>query len=223
MRHPRTAVMSAVAGLGLVAALGAAPAVAAAPSHAPTAPVASAQAGYAAYAGSSENAAANKAFFEAVMKSVAEKRAANPGAQAVTVVYNAANAPTFRSQIASSASIWNSSVSNVKLQEGSNADFDYREGNDSRGSYASTDGHGSGYVFLDYAQNQQYDSTRVTTHETGHVLGLPDHYTGPCSELMSGGGPGTSCTNAYPDATERSKVNSLWQNGLAAALARTAS
>ncbi|RPK50685.1 snapalysin [Streptomyces sp. gb1(2016)] len=212
--------MSAVAGLGLVAALGATPAVAAAPSHASTSPVTASQSSYAAYAGSSENAAANKAFFEAVMKSVAEKRAANPGAQAVTVVYNAANAPTFRSQIASSASIWNSSVSNVKLQEGSNADFDYREGNDSRGSYASTDGHGSGYVFLDYAQNQQYDSTRVTTHETGHVLGLPDHYTGPCSELMSGGGPGTSCTNAYPDATERSKVNSLWQNGLAAALAR---
>ncbi|MFJ8748201.1 snapalysin [Streptomyces sp. NPDC102441] len=219
MRHPRTAFMSAVAGLGLAAALVATPAVAAAPSPASTDTVATAQSGYAAYAGSSENAAANKAFFEAVMKSVAEKRAANPGAQAVTVVYSAANAPSFRSQIAGSASIWNSSVSNVKLQEGSNADFTYREGNDSRGSYASTDGHGSGYVFLDYAQNQQYDSTRVTTHETGHVLGLPDHYTGPCSELMSGGGPGPSCTNAYPDTTERSRVNSLWQNGLAAALA----
>ncbi|MEU8707167.1 snapalysin [Streptomyces sp. NPDC048565] len=223
MRHPRTAVMSAVAGLGLVAALGATPAVAAAPSHAPTAPVTATQAGYAAYAGSAENAASNKAFFDAVMKSVAEKRAAHPGAQAVTVVYNASNAPTFRSQIASSASIWNSSVSNVKLQEGSNADFDYREGNDARGSYASTDGHGSGYVFLDYAQNEQYDSTRVTTHETGHVLGLPDHYEGPCSELMSGGGPGPSCTNSYPNATESSQVNSLWQNGLVGALARATS
>ncbi|WP_406146010.1 snapalysin [Streptomyces sp. NBC_01012] len=223
MRHPRTAVMSAVAGLGLVAALGATPAVAAAPSHAPTAPVTTAEAGYAAYAGSAENAASNKAFFDAVMKSVAEKRAAHPGAQAVTVVYNASNAPTFRSQIASSASIWNSSVSSVKLQEGSNADFDYREGNDARGSYASTDGHGSGYVFLDYAQNQQYDSTRVTTHETGHVLGLPDHYEGPCSELMSGGGPGPSCTNAYPNAAESSRVDSLWQNGLVAALANATS
>ncbi|MEU9062123.1 snapalysin [Streptomyces sp. NPDC048430] len=224
MRHPRTAVMSAVAGLGLglAAALGTTPAVAAAPSPASAATVPPAQSGYAAYAGSSENAAANKAFFDAVMKSVAEKRAANPGAQAVTVVYSTTNAPSFRGQIASSTSIWNSSVGNVKLQEGSNADFDYREGNDSRGSYASTDGHGSGYIFLDYAQNQQYDSTRVTAHETGHVLGLPDHYTGPCSELMSGGGPGTSCTNAYPDATERSRVNSLWQNGLAA-LARTTS
>ncbi|MFC9941990.1 snapalysin [Streptomyces pratensis] len=221
MKHPRTALMSAVAGLGLglVAASGTAPAVAAS-SPAPTGTVVTAQAGYAAYAGSSENAAANRAFFEAVMESVAEKRAANPGAAAVTVVYSTSGAPSFRSQIAGSTSIWNSSVANVKLQEGSNPDFDYREGNDSRGSYASTDGHGSGYIFLDYAQNQQYDSTRVTAHETGHVLGLPDHYTGPCSELMSGGGPGTSCTNAYPDSAERSRVNSLWQNGLVAALAR---
>lgn len=225
MRHPRTVIMSAVAGLGLTlaAALGATPAVAAPAPVAPSTSVTASQASYAAYAGSSENAAANKAFFDAVMKSVAEKRAANPGAQAVTVIYSAANAPSFRSQIASSTSIWNSSVSNVRLQEGSNADFRYYEGNDSRGSYASTDGHGSGYIFLDYAQNRQYNSTRVTAHETGHVLGLPDHYTGPCSELMSGGGPGTSCTNAYPNATERSRVNTLWRNGLAAALARTAS
>ncbi|MEU5415673.1 snapalysin [Streptomyces clavifer] len=225
MRHPRTAIMSAVAGLGLglAAALGTTPAVAAPAPVAPSAPAPTAQAGYAAYAGSSENAAANKAFFEAVMKSVAEKRAAKPGALAVTVVYSTANAPSFRSQIASSTSIWNSSVSNVKLQEGSNADFAYYEGNDSRGSYASTNGHGSGYIFLDYAQNRQYNSTRVTAHETGHVLGLPDHYTGPCSELMSGGGPGTSCTNAYPNTTERSRVNTLWRNGFAAALARATS
>ena len=45
------------------------------------------------------------------------------------------------------------------------------------------------------------------------MLGLPDHYSGPCAELMSGGGPGPSCTNPYPDATERSKVNTLWANG----------
>ncbi|MEE1796946.1 snapalysin [Streptomyces sp. BE308] len=224
MRHPRTVFASAVAGIGfgIVAALGTAPAIAAAP--APVAPSATGtQASIAAYTGSSENAAANRAFFDAVVKSVAEKRAANPGTQAVTVIYNAANAPSFSSQIASSAQIWNSSVSNVKLQQGSNADFTYYEGNDSRGSYASTDGHGNGYIFLDYAQNQQYNSTRVTAHETGHVLGLPDHYSGPCSELMSGGGPGTSCTNPYPNANEKSRVNYLWQNGFAAALARATS
>ncbi|MEQ8145654.1 snapalysin [Streptomyces sp. OP7] len=204
------------AGLSLTAlGLGAAPAGAA---PAPVAPTGS----YAAYDGSSEEAAANRAFFEAVLKSVAEKRAADPtGAAAVTVVYNASQAPTFATQIARSAQIWNSSVSNVRLQSGtSGADFSYREGNDSRGSYASTDGHGRGYVFLDYAQNRTYDSTRVTTHETGHVLGLPDNYSGPCSELMSGGGPGPSCTNATPNSAERSRVDQLWANGFAAALDR---
>ncbi|MFF3484985.1 snapalysin [Streptomyces sp. NPDC002701] len=212
-----TPLLSAAVGLGLTAAaLGTVPAAAA------PAPVSSgATAGYTAYNGSGEEAKANQAFFDAVLKSVAQKRAANPDAAAVTVVYNASAAPTFASQIARSTQIWNSSVTNVRLQAGtSGASFTYREGNDSRGSYASTDGHGRGYIFLDYRQNQQYNSTRVTAHETGHVLGLPDHYSGPCSELMSGGGPGTSCTNATPNAAERSRVNQLWANGLAKALAK---
>ncbi|MEV1046229.1 snapalysin [Streptomyces sp. NPDC049916] len=222
MRHLRTAVATAAAGLGLVATLGGAPAVSAAP--APSASTTSTAATVAAYNGSAESAAANKAFFDAVMKSAAAKRAAGPaGTQAVTVTYSAASAPSFRTQIANSTRIWNSSVTNVRLQEGSNADFTYREGNDPRGSYASTNGHGRGFIFLDYRQNQQYNSTRVTTHETGHVLGLPDNYSGPCSQLMSGGGPGPSCTNAQPDANERARVNQLWRNGFAAALARSAS
>ncbi|MCF3118795.1 MULTISPECIES: snapalysin [Streptomyces] len=200
-----------VAGLGVTSAS----ASTATPSSAAT----SATASYAQYQGSAQEAKNNKAFFEAVVKAVAEKRAANPGAKSVTVTYDASGAPTFAQQIASSTSIWNSAVSNVKLQEGSSgASFEYREGDDPRGSYASTDGHGNGYVFLDYAQNQEYDSTRVTTHETGHVLGLPDTYDGPCSQLMSGGGPGPSCTNSQPDAQERAKVDQLWANGLAKAL-----
>ncbi|MGW3114291.1 snapalysin [Streptomyces sp. NPDC001091] len=201
-------------GLGVAAAaLGAT-----APASAQPAPVAAPHAGY---TGSAQESANSKAFFDAVLKSVAEQRAANPSLQVVTVYYNASQAPSFRSQISSSTSIWNSSVSNVKLASTTGTgNFSYREGNDSRGSYASTDGHGRGYIFLDYAQNQQYDSIRVTAHETGHVLGLPDHYSGPCSELMSGGGPGTSCTNRYPNSTERSRVNQLWANGLAKALAK---
>ncbi|MFJ3667846.1 snapalysin [Streptomyces sp. NPDC090106] len=202
------------------AALGTAVPATAVPATAVEAP---STAGYTASA--SVGADSSEAFFRAVLASVAEKRAANPSAAAaVTVVYDASRAPTFSAQIAASTRIWNSAVSNVKLQSGSasSADFSYREGNDSRGSYASTNGHGSGYIFLDYRQNQQYDSTRVTAHETGHVLGLPDHYSGPCSELMSGGGPGTSCTNSQPDANERARVNQLWANGLASALADAA-
>ncbi|MEU4153511.1 snapalysin [Streptomyces sp. NPDC026659] len=197
-------------GLGLAcAALGTA-----APAHA------TAAAPHARFTGSAGETAQNRAFFEAVLASVAKKQAAHPSlAAAVTVYYNASQAPSFRSQITNAASIWNSSVSNVKLQATSGgADFSYYEGSDPQGSYASTDGHGRGYIFLDYAQNQQYDSIRVTAHETGHVLGLPDHYSGPCSELMSGGGPGPSCTNRYPNSAERSRVNQLWAAGLAKAL-----
>ncbi|MGW0366090.1 snapalysin [Streptomyces sp. NPDC002990] len=213
MRHSRKVTLAATVGIAIATALGAVPAA----SAAPAANRAGSPASYAAYERSQENAAANRAFFDAVRHAVAEQRAANPGALAVTVTYNTRNAPSFRSQIASSTRIWNSSVSNVKLQEvSSGGNFSYREGNDSRGSYASTDGHGRGYIFLDYRQNQIYNSTRVTSHETGHVLGLPDHYSGPCSELMSGGGPGTSCTNATPNSTERARVNQLWANGLVA-------
>ncbi|WP_406198738.1 snapalysin [Kitasatospora sp. NBC_01560] len=205
------------AALGLALAAG----VAALPTAATAAPVGGTAAAqhYTAAAPAQKGAgkADNQAFFEAVMKSARAKQAATPYLKAVVVTYDAGNAPSFSSEIAQSAQIWNGSVANVRLQAGSNADFSYYEGDDpSNGSYASTDGHGSGYIFLDYTQNQQYNSTRVTAHETGHVLGLPDHYSGPCSELMSGGGPGPSCTNPYPNSAERRRVNSLWQYGLAA-------
>ncbi|MCM2579014.1 snapalysin [Streptomyces meridianus] len=202
--------------LAVAVSVGAALSIAAVPAGAAVAPQTSTPSTIAAYTGSAQDEANTKAFYEAVMEKVKEKQAAQPGIQSVTVYYNASNAPSFASEISQSASIWNSRVSNVKLAATSGSgDFAYYEGNDTRGSYASTDGHGSGYIFLDYAQNEQYYSLRVVAHETGHVLGLPDHYSGPCSELMSGGGPGTSCTNAYPNSTEASQVNSLWANGVA--------
>ncbi|NBH10767.1 snapalysin family zinc-dependent metalloprotease [Amycolatopsis sp. SID8362] len=138
-------------------------------------------------------------------------------AAVTTVYYSTASAPTFRSVINAGAANWNNSVTNVRLVErNSGASLRYTEGNDPRGSYASTNGHGSGTIFIDYTQARQYSPTRIAAHETGHALGLPDHYSGPCSELMSGGGPGPSCTNAFPNSTERSRVNQLWANGLVA-------
>ncbi|MFG2635423.1 snapalysin [Streptomyces sp. NPDC048362] len=214
-KNPRRLLALAL-GLGLAtAALGTA-----SPASARSTDQASAPTSAVGYVGSAAKSS-DKAFFDAVLKSVAKRQAAQPSLKVVTVYYNASQAPSFRSQISSAASIWNSSVSNVKLAATSGGgDFSYYEGSDPSGSYASTNGHGSGYIFLDYAQNQQYDSVRVAAHETGHVLGLPDHYSGPCSELMSGGGPGPSCTNRYPNASERSRVNQLWANGLAKAVAQ---
>ncbi|MGH3312590.1 MAG: snapalysin [Streptomyces sp.] len=210
MKYRKTA-LSATLGLGFALGLGAMPASAATPDDG-----GSAKAGSSVTTGyTGESNKANEAFFNAVVKDALKKQAAKPGIQLVTVNYDASGAPSFASEIANSTAVWNSSVSNVQLAEGGGASFDYREGNDPRGSYASTDGHGRGYIFLDYAQSQQYDSDRITSHETGHVLGLPDHYEGPCSELMSGGGPGPSCTNDRPDANESARVNQLWANGVA--------
>ncbi|MEV0279007.1 snapalysin [Streptomyces sp. NPDC050610] len=202
-------VFSVVLGLGLAASVTALPTAASAADHSTQ------QYTTSSYAGSAADQANSKAFFDAVMKVARAKKAANPNLAVVTVTYDASRAPSFASQIASSSQIWNSAVRNVQLRAGSGrGDFSYREGNDARGSYASTDGHGRGFIFLDYRQNQQYNSVRVVAHETGHVLGLPDHYSGPCSELMSGGGPGTSCQNTQPNAQERSRVNQLWANGV---------
>ncbi|MBB5933204.1 snapalysin [Streptomyces zagrosensis] len=208
MKNPKI-FLSVSLGLGLatMTALPASASVTADATHRST------PASIAAYNGSAEDTAATKAFFEAVINSAKAKQA-KTGERAVTVTYDASQAPTFSSQIAKSTEIWNSHVANVKLQEGSGGDFEYREGDDPRGSYASTDGHGGGYIFLDYKQNQEFDSTRVTAHETGHVLGLPDHYEGPCEELMSGGGPGPSCTNPNPNQEETSRVDQIWANGL---------
>ncbi|WP_435243328.1 snapalysin family zinc-dependent metalloprotease [Streptomyces cucumeris] len=145
-----------------------------------------------------------------------EKKGNTKNAAAVTVTYSAKSAPHFRKQIKRSAAIWNSSVRNVKLREGSNPDFTYREGNDERGSWADVQGNGRGMVFLDFKQNKEFDSTRVASHETGHILGLPDNRTGQCSDLMSGGSAPASCKNAKPSAAEAQEVDQQWAQGLEA-------
>ncbi|MBC6461136.1 snapalysin family zinc-dependent metalloprotease [Actinomadura sp. HBU206391] len=57
------------------------------------------------------------------------------------------------------------------------------------------------------AVNDGYDTTRIAAHELGHSLGLPDRKPGPCSSLMSGSTGGVACSNATPNAAERSAVN----------------
>ncbi|MFF3767393.1 snapalysin family zinc-dependent metalloprotease [Streptomyces sp. NPDC001922] len=214
----RTVVVSTVLGFGLVASLAVTSASAVATPDAAPAPATKAPMTPEAYEGSVADQVNTRDFLEAVLKSARSKQQSFGAQKTVTLTYDASEAPKFASEIAKAAKNWNASVKNVKLKPGKDADFTYVEGNDSRGSNADTDMRGHGRILLDYTQNEEADSTRVTAHETGHVLGLDDHYEGPCSELMSGGGPGASCTNAKPNRQEAGEVNRLWARGFDSAV-----
>ncbi|WP_033292732.1 snapalysin family zinc-dependent metalloprotease [Amycolatopsis jejuensis] len=153
----------------------------------------------------------------AMAMAVAAPLAIAPAATAAataTVYYSSAGAPDYLAQIDQGAANWNAAVTDVKLvKNDGSATVVFHEVN-SGGSYTQTDGHGNGDVYLDTSQVAEgYDPTRIAAHELGHNLGLPDHYEGPCTELMSGHGPGTSCRNANPDSAEAAKVQQLWENG----------
>ena len=143
-------------------------------------------------------------------------------AAVTTLYYSSSGAPDYLSQIDQGAANWNAAVTDVKLvKRSTGATIVFHEVH-SGGSYTNTNGHGRGDIYLDTSQVAEgFDPTRIAAHELGHNLGLPDHYTGPCTELMSGHGPGTSCTNAKPSAAEAAKVQSLWVNGLVAQAAES--
>ncbi|MFF5497562.1 snapalysin family zinc-dependent metalloprotease [Streptomyces aquilus] len=146
-----------------------------------------------------------------------------PTAQAavVTLRYDDSRAGGWESAIAAGVASWNANVSNVRLVEaapGTGAEIvivattgwpqatlgPVRPGRQVRVELGSQ------------AVSQGYDKTRIAAHELGHSLGLPDTKPGPCSQLMSGSSAGTACTNAVPDATERSRVQSAYASGVAA-------
>ncbi|MFD4985607.1 snapalysin family zinc-dependent metalloprotease [Streptomyces sp. NPDC058374] len=146
--------------------------------------------------------------------------AAESTAAAVTLRYDDSRAVGWEAAISAGVASWNANVDNVKLVEaapGTRAEIQIvatsgwpqatlgpvRPGGQARvelGSQAVTEGH---------------DKTRIAAHELGHSLGLPDTKPGPCSQLMSGSSAGTTCTNAVPNAAERSRVQSAYAGGLA--------
>ncbi|MER6186657.1 snapalysin family zinc-dependent metalloprotease [Streptomyces sp. NPDC001652] len=149
--------------------------------------------------------------------------AEHPTAQAavVTLRYDDSRAGGWEAAIAAGVASWNANVSNVKLVEaasGTGAEIvivattgwpqatlgPVRPGRQVRVELGSQ------------AVSQGYDKTRIAAHELGHSLGLPDTKPGPCSQLMSGSSAGTACTNAVPNATERSRVQSAYASGVAA-------
>ncbi|HET6502243.1 MAG TPA: snapalysin family zinc-dependent metalloprotease [Amycolatopsis sp.] len=137
-----------------------------------------------------------------------------------TLYYSSTGAPDYVGQIDQAAANWNTAVDDVRLAKGTGttATIVFHETNDGQGSYTTTDGHGHGSIYLDVQQVAEgYSVTRIAAHELGHNLGLPDDYSGPCAELMSGHGPGTSCTNAVPSAAEAAQVEQNFANGFASA------
>ncbi|MEW2518891.1 snapalysin family zinc-dependent metalloprotease [Actinacidiphila alni] len=159
-----------------------------------------------------------------VTSGVASAQAAPKAPSAVvTLTYDARQAGTWSAAITRGVANWNNAVHNVRLQpvsSGGRADFVYT----ATSGWPQTTlgpivpGGRRGQVQLGQeAVDEGYDVTRIAAHETGHILGLLDDYSGPCSELMSGHGPGTACTNAVPNAAEAAEVDANYANGAAAA------
>lgn len=149
-----------------------------------------------------------------------ELTAATSVAAVVTLRYDDSRAGGWEAAIAAGVASWNRNVSNVRLVEaapGTRAEIQIVA---TSGWPQATLGpvRPGGQVRVELgsqAVSEGYDKTRIATHEMGHSLGLPDTKPGPCSQLMSGSAAGTSCTNAVPNATERSRVESAYAGGLA--------
>jgi snapalysin len=144
----------------------------------------------------------------------AQSAASAPKATAavVTLTYDASQAGQWAGAITLGVQNWNNALHNVRLRPASSpgsADYVYKA---TAGWPQTTLGpivpgrHGQVQLGQE-AVDEGFDVTRIAAHETGHILGLPDDYSGPCSALMSGHGPGTSCVSAEPNAAEAAQVD----------------
>jgi snapalysin len=149
------------------------------------------------------------------------------GVQAVTAApataaprilyYDASQAQEFKSVVDQGAQIWNSRVTNVRLQPVTTGRTpNIRVYADNGWPRAYTSSLGNGYWYMGrQAVNQGYYQPRIAAHEFGHLLGLPDRRTGLCTDLMSGSSAPVSCTNPNPNTREASTVNANFASAVA--------
>lgn len=140
----------------------------------------------------------------------------------ITLTYDDSLAGEFKSAVASGVQVWNNSVVNVRIvRVASGSPANIRVIADDgwpRANLGPIYPGGRGTVWMGRsAVWQGYNPIRIAAHEFGHILGLPDNRTGRCSDLMSGSSAGTSCTNPYPNSTERSIVERNYAFAMAGA------
>lgn len=106
------------------------------------------------------------------------------------------------------ARIWNAAVPGLRLQRvaaGQRANIIIRVDNGWPRAFVTSLGNGTVYMGRT-AVNQGHYVPRITAHELGHILGLPDRRTGLCADLMSGSSAPVSCRNPQPNSRERAEV-----------------
>ncbi|SCK16920.1 snapalysin family zinc-dependent metalloprotease [Streptomyces sp. WMMB 322] len=142
-------------------------------------------------------------------------------AEPKVLTYDSSGSAEFAEAVDSGVKVWNDSVTAVRLEKAADgAQANVRIVADDGWPRAVTTSLGNGTVYMGREAVQQgYHTTRIASHELGHILGLPDMKPGPCSSLMSGSSAGVSCTNADPDASEKAEVEENFTQGAAGSAA----